>query len=152
MKSNIKHMVFICLLISFLCSCNESKVQHAIFQIELDSNNYGWYFIELHSDSLTKDSIDVYIKFDSTSKFTRATVDNYDRFDYKAIDRSKNEISNRMKLSGVLLHHSGRRFFKFYNPTEKELSEIKTWLPTDPNYFKIYDQANKQLDTLLKKS
>lgn len=150
--TKIKYMMHVYLFLSLLYCCNVKTMdQQPIIQIEIDSHNPGWYFIELNKDSLIIKDIDtLYVKFDSTTKLMTLTVGDPDNFNYKAIDRNRNDISDRLKLPGVLSHHSGRVFFEFYNPTEKELLEIKDWLPTNPNYFKIKDQANKQLDSLVK--
>ena len=83
-------------------------------------------------------------------RFKIINSNSFNTYNYRAYDHNGNEISSRIKLTSILSHYTGRIFFEFYNPSDKELQEIKDWLPINPEYKKIMDRKNQTLDSLLK--
>ncbi len=151
MIGNIKNMANT-FIIAVLFSCCLFKGERNTVNIFINPQNYGWYFIELNQDSLATDSQTINVRIDSIMQLKEIKISKYVKFAFKVYDGEGKEISSRMKLPGYLSHHGGKTFFKFYNPTEQELTEITKWNPTDAKYMEIVNQSRNQLKALLERN
>lgn len=142
-----KHMVFLYVIAALLSSCNYMH-QRKMVNIKIDPSNYGWYFIELHKDTVSVMPSEYSVRFKDSSRLEHITVDDYDNLKYRVYDPSGKDISSRMKIP--MLMSTGRTFFHFYYPTDRELSVVKQWMPTDSAYNEIYRTNVDQLNKLLK--
>src|SRR5688572_17622122 len=150
MIGNIKNMIN-AFIIAVLFSCCSFKAENNAVNIFIDPQNHGWYFIELNEDSSVTDLAAINVRIDSVMQLKKITISKYEKFAFSVYDGSGTKISSKMKLPGYLSHHGGKTFFKFYNPTEHELTYMKKWNPTDPNYMEIVNKARNQLNTLLER-
>jgi hypothetical protein len=150
MTGNIKLMISKILITICFIGCM-NKADNDVANIIINTQNYGWYFIEIKPDSLVTDHIETQIKIDSIMQLNEIAVSDYNKLVFNIFDTSGMDISSRMKLSGILFNYDKRIFFKFYYPTELELKTIKKWLPTDSAYQGILNKSAEQLKKMLAK-
>ncbi|SHM71216.1 hypothetical protein [Chitinophaga sp. CF418] len=151
MIGNIKNIIN-AFIIAVIFSCCSFKAKNNTVNIFINPQNCGWYFIELNEDSSATDLETINVRIDSVMQLKRITISKYEKFAFSVYDGSGTKISSRMKLQGYLSHHGGKTFLEFYNPTEHELTEMKKWNPTEPNYIEIVNKGRNQLNTLLERN
>ena len=145
------NFIFQFYLAVILIGCSP-KDKHDAINLFINPKNHGWYFIELIKDSsiiIEPQIVDV--KIENTNEINKIKIRDYNKTSFKVFDSLKTEVSSTMKLAGILTYYNGKNYFEFYNPSDQELSEIKNWLPTDPNYQKIVDASKNQLEKLIRK-
>ena len=120
-----------------------------VLVINLNNDQYGWHFIELTKglSQGIKDSILVF--FEKGDRIIETNVNGVEDFDWAVFDTDGNYISEKIKLPGLLYHHSSRNFFQFYNPTSAELADSNNWMPMNSKYLNIKEVGKRQLDSLL---
>ena len=141
-------MVFIYLVAALLGSCGYTN-QRKMVNIIIEPSNYGWYFIELHKDTVNIGPAEYTVRFKDSSRLQQITVADHD-LNFKVYDPAGKEISSRMKIARFVHHANGFKYFEFYNPTDRDLSLVKKWMVTDSVYYNISITDFEELDKHIK--
>lgn len=118
--------------------------------IHLDPASKGWHFIELQKQEPKENYRIADVRFERGEYLDSAVVSDYDAVDYNVLDAKGKDISEEMKLPNVITHSNQKKYFTFYNPTEKDLKEMKDWMPEGEAYEQIMRLQKEAQDRLIK--
>jgi hypothetical protein len=138
------------LIILILFTGCSARTDFNTVNIHLDPESKGWHFIELQKQGAKEDYKVADVKFDRGEFLDSAVVSDFDAVDYNVLDAKGNDISEQMKLPSVISHSNQKKYFTFYNPTKKDLEEVKKWLPDNREYEQIMRLQKEAQDKLIK--
>ncbi|MEZ2338269.1 hypothetical protein AB6735_21650 [Mucilaginibacter sp. RCC_168] len=120
-------------------------------KIFVNPDRIGWYFIGVIQDpDLKADKIED-IKFNDSLRMVYIHVKDLNTLSFAPCDYNGNDLTERLKFTGVKTISPSKNFFEFYNPTNEELEHIKEWNAGDDRAFKIQLNGNAEFDKQINK-
>ena len=118
-------------------------------KIFINPSRNGWYFIGVIQDSKADKIED--IKFNDSLRMVYIHVKDLNTLSFASCDYNGNNLTERLKFSGVKTISPNKKFFEFYNPTNEELEHVKQWNSGDDRAFKIRLIGDAEFDKRINK-
>lgn len=137
------------LIILIISSCTGLVQKKPNIDVYINTQDTGWYFLELVKEAAQPTVSTIEIQFDTAAGLPQIPVQGVENYSFRIFGHNGEKLSATVKMPAFVHHTSGHQFFRFYNPSPQGAANELNWNKTGAYMERLREQSIVTLNRLL---